>query len=242
MIFLFDVDNTLLDNDRVIADLRQHLVARGGLGSGRTSYFGDLRGAAQRARLRGLPRGAAALPRQEHPRDPHLLTVSSFLVELPVRESALPRRAGRRRARAAASGPTVILSDGDVVFQPRKIERAGLSRPSTGTSSSTSTRSSSSTTSSAATRPSTTCSSTTSSASSPRSSRRWGERADDRLPRAGALRARARRDDVPEARRHDRTHRRAGRARRARAARRGLAPRRLAAPARSAGVRRLFLM
>jgi len=123
VVFLFDVDNTLLDNDRVSADLRRYL--RNEVGAGRAEqYFeifetlrtelgySDYLGALQRYRL-------------VHPRDPHLLAVSSFLVNYPFANRLFPGSLDAVE-HAAKFGETVILSDGDVVFQPRKVERSGL--------------------------------------------------------------------------------------------------------------------
>jgi len=123
VVFLFDVDNTLLDNDRVSADLRRYL--RNEVGAGRAEqYFeifetlrtelgySDYLGALQRYRL-------------VHPRDPHLLAVSSFLVNYPFANRLFPGSLDAVE-HAAQFGQTVILSDGDVVFQPRKVERSGL--------------------------------------------------------------------------------------------------------------------
>jgi FMN phosphatase YigB (HAD superfamily) len=123
IVFLFDVDNTLLDNDAVQADLSAHLEREFGRAS-RDRYwalFEDLRaelgyadylGALQRYRLENLD-------------DPQLLRVSSFLVDYPFAERLYPG-ALTALARCAGLGQTVILSDGDVVFQPRKVQRSGL--------------------------------------------------------------------------------------------------------------------
>lgn len=123
IVTLFDCDNTLLDNDRVVADLRNHLEAEFGT-QNRDRYFeifeglrkelgyADYLGALQRYRL-----GAH--------NDPRLLQMSSFLVDYPFVDRLYPGSLDviehfRRY------GPTVILSDGDVVFQPHKIQRSGL--------------------------------------------------------------------------------------------------------------------
>ncbi len=122
-VFLIDVDNTLLDNDRVTADLGNYLTREVGP-ERRARYFAifeqlrtelgyaDYLGALQRYRI-------------EYPRDPHLLAVSSFLIDYHFANRLYP---GSLDAldHLAAFGRTVILSDGDVVFQPRKVERAGL--------------------------------------------------------------------------------------------------------------------
>lgn len=122
-VFLFDVDNTLIDNDRVTADLRRFLMREVGAGRAQQYFeifehlraqlgYSDYLGALQQYRL-------------AHPRDPHLLAVSSFLVNYPFANRLFPESLDALD-HAAAMGQTVILSDGDVVFQPRKIERAGL--------------------------------------------------------------------------------------------------------------------
>jgi FMN phosphatase YigB (HAD superfamily) len=122
-VFLFDVDNTLLDNDAVQNDLSAHLEREVGLVS-RDRYweifeelrsqlgYADYLGALQRYRL-------------EHLDDPQLLRVSFFLLDYPFASRLYPG-ALAALARCRTLGPTVILSDGDVVFQPRKVQRAGL--------------------------------------------------------------------------------------------------------------------
>lgn len=121
--FLFDVDNTLLDNDAVQGDLSAHLEREFGRAS-RDRYwalfeelrvelgYADYLGALQRYRLENLD-------------DPQLLQVSSFLVDYPFAERLYPG-ALAALARCAGLGRTVLLSDGDVVFQPRKVQRSGL--------------------------------------------------------------------------------------------------------------------
>jgi hypothetical protein len=123
VVFLVDVDNTLLDNDRVTDDLRRYLDRTVG-SEGRARYwahferlrvelgYADYLGALQRYRL-------------EFPRDPHLLTVSAFLIDYPFANRLYPGSLDVLE-RFRGWGPTVILSDGDVVFQPRKIQRSGL--------------------------------------------------------------------------------------------------------------------
>ncbi len=123
LVFLLDCDNTLLDNDRVIGDLRAHLAREFGT-EGRDRYweilealhaelgYADYLGALQRCRLGAID-------------DPRLLQVSEFLLDYPFAERLYPQALQvidhlRRR------GKTVVLSDGDVVFQPRKIQHSGL--------------------------------------------------------------------------------------------------------------------
>ncbi|HVP79958.1 MAG TPA: HAD family hydrolase [Thermodesulfobacteriota bacterium] len=123
VLFLFDVDNTLLDNDRIEEDLRRHLESEFGA-EARNRYFAvfeelraelgyaDYLGALQRYRLEALC-------------DVRLLMMSSFLVDYPFANRLYP---GSLDALEHVQhwGSTVILSDGDVVFQPRKVQRSGL--------------------------------------------------------------------------------------------------------------------
>lgn len=123
IVFLFDVDNTLLDNDRVTADLKRHLEKQ--VGSERQQryweFFEQLRtelgyadylGALQRYRI-------------EYPRDPGLLTVSHFMVNYPFATRLYPDSLDALE-HVKQWGDAVILSDGDVVFQPLKVERSGI--------------------------------------------------------------------------------------------------------------------
>ena len=122
-VFLVDVDNTLLDNDRIQADLKRHLEREFGAAA-RDRYrtileqlmtdlgYRDYLGALQRYRV-------------EHPKDLHLLSMSSYLVDYPFANRLYPGALDvLERFRGWAR--TVILSDGDVVFQPRKVERSGI--------------------------------------------------------------------------------------------------------------------
>lgn len=123
VVFLLDVDNTLLDNDRIVADLDAHLRKTFGRDS-RDRYweifealraelgYADYLGALQRYRMGKLS-------------DPRLLLMSSFLVDYPFATRLYPDAINAIR-HLRTWGPTVILSDGDVVFQPRKTQRSGL--------------------------------------------------------------------------------------------------------------------
>jgi FMN phosphatase YigB (HAD superfamily) len=121
--FLVDVDNTLLDNDRVTADLKRQLERE--VGHERQerywAIFEDLRG--QLGYADHL--GALQRYRLEHPHDLHLFAVSEFLVDYPFANRLYPGSLDVLE-RFRAWGPTVLFSDGDAVFQPRKIARAGL--------------------------------------------------------------------------------------------------------------------
>ncbi len=123
VVFLFDVDNTLLDNDRVLADLMRHLEHEVGHERQQRYWtiFEELRSELGYADYLG----ALQRYRVEYPRDPHLLTVSSYLVNYPFANRLFPDSLDVLD-HCKAWGPVVILSDGDVVFQPRKVERSGL--------------------------------------------------------------------------------------------------------------------
>src|SRR5215469_15005992 len=123
LVFLFDVDNTLLNNDRVQADLDVHIGIEHGV-QARNRYweifenlrselgYADYLGALERYRLEDL-------------HDPRLLRISNWLVDYPFADRIY---AGALDAvkHAQQWAPVVILSDGDAVFQPRKVDRSGL--------------------------------------------------------------------------------------------------------------------
>lgn len=122
-VFLFDVDNTLLDNDQVTADLRRHLDLNVGPEKARRYWelfetmrseigYADYLGALQRYRM-------------EHPHEPQLLPVSYFLLSYPFANRLFPGSLDAVEW-VRPWGTPVILSDGDVVFQPRKVFRSGL--------------------------------------------------------------------------------------------------------------------
>jgi FMN phosphatase YigB (HAD superfamily) len=123
VVFLFDVDNTLLDNDHVVADLMRHLEREVGPERQQRYWtifeelrselgYADYLGALQRYRL-------------ENPRDTHLLAVSLFLIDYRFANRLFPNSLDVLE-HCRNWGPTVILSDGDVVFQPHKVEASGL--------------------------------------------------------------------------------------------------------------------
>lgn len=122
-VFLFDVDNTLVDNDRVADDLQRHLTMKVGDECSQRYWaifeqlrvelgYADYLGALQRYRI-------------ERPRDPKLLEVSYFMVNYPFANRLYPESLDAVEY-AQRLGRAAILSDGDVVFQPRKVDRSGL--------------------------------------------------------------------------------------------------------------------
>jgi phosphoglycolate phosphatase-like HAD superfamily hydrolase len=123
VVFLFDVDNTLLDNDRVASDLKRYLAKEFGEERQQRYWeiFEELRAELGYADYLG----ALQRYRANHPRQPHLLEVSSYLVDYPFANRLFPGSLDALE-HARAFGPTVILSDGDVVFQPMTVHRSGL--------------------------------------------------------------------------------------------------------------------
>jgi FMN phosphatase YigB (HAD superfamily) len=123
VVFLFDVDNTLIDNDRVQADLKEHLEQAYGVAA-RDRYweileklrnelgYVDYLGALERFRIETIHR-------------PDVLRMSSWLVDYPFAARLYPDALGAVK-HVQRWGTAVILSDGDAVFQPRKVERSGL--------------------------------------------------------------------------------------------------------------------
>jgi FMN phosphatase YigB (HAD superfamily) len=124
LVFLVDVDNTLLDNDRIQDDLRRHLEREFGAAC-RDRYWTILEALFVELGYRDYL-GALQRYRTEHPQDMHLMAMSSYLVDYPFANRLYPGALDVLE-RFRAWGPTVILTDGDVVFQPRKVERSGIS-------------------------------------------------------------------------------------------------------------------
>jgi hypothetical protein len=123
VVFLFDVDNTLLDNDQIVNDLRSHLEHEFGLEQSECYWrlfearrqeigYADYLDALQQYRL-------------EYPHHPRILKMSSFLIDYPFADRLYPK-ALEVIHHLRHAGPCVVLSDGDVVFQPRKVERSGI--------------------------------------------------------------------------------------------------------------------
>jgi FMN phosphatase YigB (HAD superfamily) len=123
IVFLFDVDNTLLDNDHVVADLMGYLEREVSHDRQQRYWtyseqlrtelgYADYLGALQRYRL-------------EYPRDSHILAVSHYLVDYPFANRLFPNSLDTVE-HVRRFGQPVIVSDGDVIFQPLKIRRSGL--------------------------------------------------------------------------------------------------------------------
>lgn len=123
VVFFLDVDNTLLDNDRLTDELRHHLTQAFGA-ERQERYWAIFE--KRRAELGYADYlGALQRYRAENPRDPHFLQLSYFLLDYPFADRLYPGAMDVIR-HLSTWGPTVILSDGDVVFQPHKVQRSGL--------------------------------------------------------------------------------------------------------------------
>src|SRR5579859_3112942 len=123
VVFLRDVDDTLLDNDQVERDVRRHLEQS--LRVTRPARYWEIFEELRTKLGYADYVGALQQFRFEHLRDPHVLEISLFLIDYPFANRLYPG-ALDVIARLRGRGLSVILSDGDVVFQPRKIERSGL--------------------------------------------------------------------------------------------------------------------
>jgi len=127
VVFLLDVDNTLLDNDRIIADLREHLDQQFGAASAARywSAFESLRAELGYVDYLGALQRYRAEVQEDDDAAHRLLSLSSFLIDYPFADRLYPQ-ALDVVAHLGRLGPTVIVTDGDVVFQPRKVRRSGL--------------------------------------------------------------------------------------------------------------------
>jgi FMN phosphatase YigB (HAD superfamily) len=123
LVFLVDVDDTLLENDRIQTDIKRHIKREFGAQCCDQFWkiqeelfnelgYRDYLGALQRFRI-------------EHPYEPHLVTAANFLVDYPFANRLYPGALDVLE-RFREWGRTVILTDGDVVFQPRKVQRSGI--------------------------------------------------------------------------------------------------------------------
>lgn len=123
LVFLLDVDNTLLDTDSFLMDLHHHLATELAAESVE-QYWAIFE--AQRKQLGYVDYlGALQRHRLEHLDDSRLLLMSSFLIDYPYADRLFPGALAVIK-HLKAFGPTVILSDGDAVLQPRKIQSSGL--------------------------------------------------------------------------------------------------------------------
>ncbi|MET0753712.1 MAG: HAD family hydrolase [Pyrinomonadaceae bacterium] len=123
VVFLFDVDNTLLDNDRVAKNLRAFLEKE--VGTKRSNRYWEIFEELRMELGYADYLGALQRYRVEQPYDTHVLAVSTYLVNYPFANRLFPNSLDVIEY-CRKFGKVVILSDGDVVFQPCKVERSGL--------------------------------------------------------------------------------------------------------------------
>jgi FMN phosphatase YigB (HAD superfamily) len=123
LVFLFDVDNTLLDNDRVTRDLRAFLLNE--VGIARCNHYWEIFERLRNELGYADYLGALQRYRVENPYDSHLLAVSTYLINYHFANRLFPNSLDVLE-HCRKFGQVVILTDGDVVFQPRKVERSGL--------------------------------------------------------------------------------------------------------------------
>jgi hypothetical protein len=123
LVFLLDVDNTLLDNDNVAADLKRHLTHA--VGQERQERYWALFEQLRQELGYADYLGALQRYRVEHQHEPHLLEVALYLTDYPFANRLYPGSLDVIEY-LSGFGTTVILTDGDAVFQPRKIQRSGL--------------------------------------------------------------------------------------------------------------------
>lgn len=123
VVFLVDVDNTLLDNDAIQQDLKDHLAETYG-DTTRDRYWRILEDLFVELGYRDYI-GALQRYRDEHPFHVELLSMSAWLMDYPFADRLFPRALDVLK-RLQTLGPTAILTDGDAVFQPRKVQHAGI--------------------------------------------------------------------------------------------------------------------
>ena len=123
VVFLLDVDNTPLANDRVIADMRKHLASA--LGADKQQDYWRLFESLRSSLGYADYLGTLQRYRAENTGDPHFLRISYYLLDYPFASRLFPASLEVIK-HLGTWGPTVILSDGDVILQPRKVERSGL--------------------------------------------------------------------------------------------------------------------
>jgi FMN phosphatase YigB (HAD superfamily) len=122
-VYLFDVDNTLLDNDRVTAALHSFLDRE--VGKERSDHYWQIFEELRTELGYADYLGALQRYRAQYPYESHVLSVSTFLINYPFANRLFPRSLDVLE-HFKSKGTVVILTDGDAVFQPRKLERSGI--------------------------------------------------------------------------------------------------------------------
>ncbi|WP_158744178.1 HAD family hydrolase [Acidisphaera sp. L21] len=126
LVFLVDVDNTLLDNDQFQDALKAHIAKVSGPAA-RDRYWEIQEHLFHSLGYRDYL-GAFQTYRLERPEDVDAIWLSLFVVDFPYATLLYP---GALELIAALRklGRVVALTDGDAVFQPRKLQGAGLIEP-----------------------------------------------------------------------------------------------------------------
>ena len=123
IVFLFDVDNTLLDHDRVVADVRRFMEHE--IGKDRQQRYWEIL-ETLRAEIGYVDYlGTLQRYRAEYPHNASILKISLYLINYPFANRLFPNSLDVID-HVKQWGTAAILSDGDAVFQPRKIECSGL--------------------------------------------------------------------------------------------------------------------
>jgi FMN phosphatase YigB (HAD superfamily) len=123
VVCFFDVDNTLLDDDRLVADLKTRLKQE--LDAAQYKRYWEIFEERQEECHHADYLGALQCLCDEHPREPHVTQIATYLLDYPFADR-LYRQAIDVLTHCRTWGMVMILSDGDVVLQPRKIEQSGL--------------------------------------------------------------------------------------------------------------------
>jgi FMN phosphatase YigB (HAD superfamily) len=123
LVFLLDVDNTLVDNDRVKKDIERAIASL--VAVDRAARFWALYEEVRDEK------GVVNFPetlrrfRRAFPNEPHAEDVDRSVLSIPFERYLYPR-VFDVIARLWTLGDVTILSDGDRVYQPAKIALAGL--------------------------------------------------------------------------------------------------------------------
>jgi len=123
IVSLVDVDSTLLDNDRIQADVKRHMEREFGIPLG-NEYWAIQKELLERNGYRDYLEALQRF-RVKHPYEPNLVTAATFILDYPFANRLYPGALDVLE-HLRQWGPTVILTDGEVVFQPRKVQRSGI--------------------------------------------------------------------------------------------------------------------
>jgi len=129
VVILVDIDNTLLDNDRIQEDFKRRIEREMGTAA-RDRYWTIVERLFTDLGYRDYI-GALQEFRVGQPQDMRLFAFSRYVVDYPFADVLYPRALDVLK-HLRGWGPTVVVSDGDAVFQPRKAERSGIAEAADG--------------------------------------------------------------------------------------------------------------